>query len=264
MPVEIKNTRDLVDPDTLKLKVLIIGPPGTGKTTWASSAPNPGFAACETGHGHGLQSIADKGLDYAVIRTKTEYDEVCAGRVFADKDTIVLDSLSEMSKTFIKDAALAIPRSQGNSPKRQKGIPELDDYGTMAELTRRSLRQLIELDKHVIATATMRIKQPDAVTGQGAFIIGPDLPGQMFEGSVAMFDMVLFLRTRQKRRDPKDNSSRYTERYLITQPDNVHLAKCRYTKHGRALLAKEIIFNVETGEGSFQEILRTIVEGYKA
>lgn len=265
MALEIKNTKDLIDPDKLKLKILLIGPPGVGKTAWMSEAPNPGIAACETGAGNGLQTVAKKGLSYVTPTTLPEFEAVCSGKIFEDKETIVLDSLTEMTKTFIKDAALAVPRAKGNSAKRQRGIPELDDYGTIAEFTRRLLNNLIGLDKHIVATATMKIKEPDAATGQGAFLIGPDLPGMMFMAAPAMFDLVIFLKTRRKLRDPKDAKSRYTERFLITDNDNVHLAKSRYNEEvGKALLDPEEIIDLKTGKGSFNYIFKKIQEGYRS
>ena len=260
--MEIKNTKDLMDPDKLRLKVLVYGLAGTGKTLWASAAPNPGFIACETGQGSGLQTIAQKGLDYVEPQTIADFEAVCRGQIFEDKDTIVLDSLTEMNKTFIKDAALAIPRTRGNSMKRQRGVPELDDYGTMAELTRRLLRRLLDLDKHIVVTATLKVDTPDPESGKGSLTIGPELPGQLFRGSPAMFDAVFCMRTRSLLRDPKDAKTRYSERYFVTQPTNTIIAKCRYGGDNAPFLAPEETFSLESGAGSFTDILDRIKAGY--
>ena len=260
--MELKNTLDLMDPDKLRLKVLVYSLPGTGKTEWASGAPNPGIVACETGQGSGMQTIAQKGIDFVEPKNLADFEAVCRGEFFADKDTIILDSLSEMSKTFIKDAALAIPRARGNSAKRMKGVPELDDYGVMGELTRRTLRRLLDLDKHIVVTATLRVDKPDLESGKGKLTIGPDLPGQMFMGSTAMFDLVLCMRARSVLRNPKDAKSRYTERFLMTQPNDTVIAKCRYNVDGKALLDTEEICNLETGAGSFNGMLKKVQEGF--
>jgi len=261
MSLEIKNTSDIITADNFRWKVLIYSLPGCGKTLWASGATNPGIAACETGSGKGLLTIADRGLPFVEPATVADFEAFCSGQIFKDKDTLIVDSLSDMVKTFVKDYALTIPRSRGESPKRRAGVPELDDYGVMGEVTRRLLRKLLNLDKHIVVTATMRIDKPDAEAG-GEIIIGPDLPGQMFLGSTAMFDTVMALRTRPMLRDPKDAKSRYTERYLISQPEGALIAKCRSNVAGQPLLAREEVFDPATGRGTWPDLYGKILKGY--
>src|SRR5574337_636390 len=270
MPIEVKNSRGLIDPDNLKLKMLIYALPGTGKTTFCATAPNPGFIACETGHGAGLISVAGAGVDYCIPKNLPELELIASGMVFKDKETEVGDSLSEMARSFIKDYALAIPRKKGETEKRKSGVPELDDYGVMGEVTRRLVRKFLDLDKHIIFTATERYQQPDEDTPGSELLIGPDLPGQMFLGSTAMFDLVLRMRTRVQFRDPKDAKSKYTQRYFITERSGSTIAKCRLslpTKLGVAqtpsLLPAEVVVNYQTGEGTFPWMLDTIQKGYQ-
>jgi hypothetical protein len=263
MSLEVKNTRELINPDTFKWKVLVVAMPGVGKTTWAAGAENPGIAASETGEGAGLLPIAEHGLDYVTPTSEKDFDAICSGAIFKDKSSIVLDSASDMCKTFIKDAALAIPRMKGNSDKRAKGVPELDDFGVMGEIFRRLLRKLLNQPKHIVVTATMRIRTPDAETGQGQFIIGPDLPGELMLGAPAMFDTVMILKTRQLLKDPKDAKSKYNQRYFITQSDGIHVAKNRASRLGGVpLLASEEIYDLETGKGSWKDLFQKIKVGY--
>jgi hypothetical protein len=268
MALQVKNSRDLIDPKNFKVKMLVYGLPGLGKTMFLSTAQQVGslgIAACETGHGKGLLTIADAGIDYVEPVSYADFEGLCSGKVFSDKLVLCLDSLSSMTKTFIKDYALSIPRSgRGDSPKRMQGIPELDDYGTMGELTRRLTAKLLERDQHIIVTATERIDKPDPTDGpEASFMIGPDLPGQMFLGSTAMFDFVLRLRGRPKLANEKDPKSRYTERYFITQPDGMGtIAKCRSNHLGVPLLDREEVFNLKTGQGTFPYLLKKIVDGY--
>jgi hypothetical protein len=263
MSLQIKNTKTLVTPETFRWKVLVYGLPGTGKTEWLSGAPDLGVAACETGQGNGLLTIASKGIDYVTPDNLAELEAVCKGKVFPDKISVGLDSLTEMNNRFIKEAALKIPRSRGSSPKRDKGVPELDDYQVMSEICRSLLRDLLAQDRHVICTATEKHRLPDAETGQGETLIGPELPGQLFTGSTAMFDTVLRLRTRQKLRDPKDAKSRYIERYFVTQPDGQGtIAKCRNSINGKPLLEREEVFDPESGKGTFTTLLAKILNGY--
>lgn len=258
-----KNSRDLINPETYKLKVLIYALPGTGKTEWVGTAPNVGIAACETGHGKGLLTIASKGIKYCEPSNLQEFTSFCQGEVFKDCDTLAIDSLSDMTKTFIKDYALTFVRKSGNTMKRASGVPEMDDYGVMAEVTRRLIRRFIEVDKHIIVTATLRLpRDADPEEGKDASPAGPDLPGQLFLGSTALFDLVLFLRTRNVLRDPKDAKSIYSQRFFTTQTSEKAIAKSRHTIDGKPLLSSEEIFDLETGRGTFSYFLNKIIVGY--
>lgn len=263
MALQIQNSKKLISPENLKLKILLYALPGVGKTTWSATAPDPGFIACETGHGSGLMSVAEEGVDYVIPGNIQDLELVASGTIFKDKATLVGDSLSDMSRTFIKDYALSIPRKRGETEKRKAGVPELDDYGVMGEVTRRLVRKFLDMDKHIIFTATERYQQPDEDTPGSELLIGPDLPGQMFLGSTAMFDLVLRMRTRTKFRDPKDAKSRYTERYFITASTGSTIAKCRSSLNNQSLLPPEIPINYETGEGTFMYLLEMVQNRYR-
>lgn len=263
MSLTVKKSRESISPENFKMKALVFSLPGSGKTTWMSTANQLGLgvAACETGQGNGLLSVAQENLDYVEPQNLAELEAFCNGAVFKDKAVVCLDSLSYMVKSFIKDAALAIPRAGGNSPKRSQGVPELDDYGVMAEISRRLLAKLLARDQHLIVTALEKEGPSD---NDGVSLFVPDLPGALALTCTAMFDFVFRLRTRQRFTNQRDPSTRYTERYLITQPDGLStLAKCRSNDRGVPLLPKEVVFNLETGEGSFPWMLKKITEGYK-
>lgn len=263
MSLVVLNSRDLVHPDKFKLKVLLCAPPGFGKTEWLGGAPDIGVAACETGEGNGLLTVATRGLDYVEPETISELESVCKGVTFKNKESVGLDSLTSMVRTFIRRAALSIPRKQGTSEKRLKGVPELDDYGVMGVMTHDLLRQLLQLDKHIVVTAQQRIQQPDAETGRGDYLIGPDLPGQMFLGAPAMFDIVLVGRTRQVTKDIDGIKKKVSERYWITAPDGIHLAKCRSKKLGdKPLLEPQEVYDLGLNTGTFDAIYNKVRTAY--
>lgn len=265
MALLVKNTKTLITPENLRLKILAYGLPGSGKTTFVSGAPNVGIAACETGHGKGLISVAQAGLDYVLPENYNEFDQICSGLVFKDKQSIGLDSLSEMCRTFVKDYALTFPRLKGETLKRKAGVPELDDYGVMGEVTRRLIRKVLDNDKHVIATSTLKINMPDADSGQGEMLVCPDLPGAMSLGSTAMFDIVLCFRTKSALRDPKDPKSRYTQHYVISKGNQGLIAKNRHNEIvGKSLLPDEFEFDPAKNLGTFDWIYQRIKAGYEA
>lgn len=260
MSLVVKKSGGIIDPANFKFKVLIFGLPGTGKTEWLSGAPDLGIAACETGIGKGLLTIAQKDLDYVEPSNLAELESFCNGSVFKEKQSLGLDSLSWMSKSFIREAALAIPRKSGDAQKRAQGVPELDDYQVMAEISRRLLAKLLDKDQNLVVTAT----EKDIKTDDGGLLYVPDLPGALALTCTAMFDFVFRLRTRQKFADRTKPETRYVERYLITQPDGMStLAKCRSNEKGEPLLPREIVVNLKTGEGSFEWCRSKILEGYE-
>lgn len=245
---------------------MLAGLPGSGKTSFVGSIPNVGVAACETGHGAGLLSIAEKGVDFVTPENYKELESFCSGDIFKDKDALAIDSLSAMTRTFIKDYAITnFPRARGETPKRRAGIPELDDYGTIGECTRRLLAKLLAIPKHIIVTATLRLPQAaDPESGREASPAAPDLPGQLALASAAMFDTCLVLRTRPALRDSKDAKSRYTQRYWLTQGNEQWVAKSRLNASGHPLLAEEEVFDLVSGAGTFPYLLEKILKGYAA
>lgn len=267
MPLRLKNTRELVSPENLRLKILIYGFPGSGKTTFMASANAPGrkllAGSCETGHGRGLLSVASNGFDFCELNSYNDLDEFCTGQPAKGYDVIGLDSLSWANKTFIKDKALSMPRAKGESQKRALGCPEIDDYGTMGELSRKLVQKLIDQPQHIVVTAALRIDKPDADNG-GEQLVGPDLPGALFLGSTAMFDLVLCMRTRSVLRDPKDAKSRYTERYFLTENTGGILAKNRLSvsDKGLSFLPTEVIVDLNKGTGTFGWILSEAQQAY--
>lgn len=265
MSLTIRNTKELLSSSNLKLKILLYSISGLGKTTFCSTAPNPIIAACETGNGRGLQILADSGIDFVEPENYTELEQFCSGHVGKDKDTLIVDGFSYATDGIIKDYALTVPRTQGNSLKRQMGSPEMDDYGTMAELERRLLAKLLSQDKHIIVTTLQDFYQP-ATAGKDPKperVGGPDLPGMMRLGSAAMFDIVLKLDVRPVLLDPNNAKSRTIQRFFVTEGDGRYLAKSRFKSSKTNLFPPEVIFDLDKNIGTFDWFLSKALEGYK-
>lgn len=264
MSLVIKNTDDLLKKDNVKLKMLVYGPSGVGKTAFCGTVPNGVIAACETGHGKGLATLGGTKVAYIEPTSYEEYETFCSGIGFERYDTMVLDGFSYLADSVIRDKALTVPRSQGNSPKRAMGILELDDYGVLAELERKLLARLLCLDKHILVTCLIDYYQPPSSNPpQREKLGGPELPGSMRAGSAAMFDHVFRLQTRSALKDPRDPKSRYYQRFFTTENDGQYIAKSRFRSGTKAIYPTEVPFDLETGMGTFQWFIDQAVKGSK-
>lgn len=231
-------------------------------STWAATAPSVGVAACETGEGSGTLSIVQAGVDFVEPRNFADFRSICYDtfQPFQKKRTIVLDSLSYMCKTFVKDHVLSSfpAKNPREAMRRQAGVPSGFDYSEISEVTRGLLNALLGQKKHVIVTTLAKSEKDEngVITN-----IKPDLPGALGDAAAAMFDSVLFLKVRKLYRDPKDPKSAFMQRYFITQPDGVHTAKDR-NNSGKPFLSAEEIFDKDTGQGAFPDLLNKILAGH--
>lgn len=108
MSLTIKTTglEDYLEGGKGKIKVLIAGGPGAGKTRFSSFAPKPIYAACEDG----LLSVADRNLPYARIESEQDMDaflgimEAEARKPEAQRrfETVVVDTLDAYQRTVIQ------------------------------------------------------------------------------------------------------------------------------------------------------------------
>lgn len=138
-------------PVSQKLKVLIYGPSGAGKTRFAATAPNPIFASAEAG----LLSTVGTGkkIDYAAIRTLEDLKELLTFLQRQDHkyETVVIDSITEINEII----------KEGIEEKNNRGM-QLQDWGTLQKQIKELLRDFRSLDMHVIFIAQETVQQDDA------------------------------------------------------------------------------------------------------
>jgi hypothetical protein len=245
----------------------VYGLPGVGKTSFVGTCPqeDTGIAACDHGAGSGLLPISEKSFDYIEPTNLVDLEKFTKGEVFKDKKIFVLDNLSTMARTIVKDAALAIPMS-GMESRAKYGVAEKRDYMVMMEIIRRTLVNLIDCNptKHILVMAHEKYDRPNENDAPGTeSLVGPELSGQLFTAAPSMFDFVLRLRTRSLLRNPADAKSRYAQRYFQTNQEPGIIAKCRATVNKKALLDREEVFDLESGAGGFPVLLNKIIEGYQ-
>jgi hypothetical protein len=139
-------------------RILIYGPHGLGKTTWASQAPNPIFIPTEDGLGT---------IQTAAFPLANSYQDVIdnIGRLYTEEHdfcTVVIDSMDWLEQLIWKHVAIA-PKDGG--PASIEGYGFQKGYAIAADRMRDVLDGLKALRDHrgmaVILTAHAIVKRYD-------------------------------------------------------------------------------------------------------
>lgn len=179
--------------DTQFLKVMLVGDPGTGKSTCAGSFPTPGYIFDFSG---GI--VGYRGLDFDYDQFSMSpigWVEFEKALVQVRKDvkegkykTVVVDDLSGMTD-------LAMERSLQLDPKRNPAGGPLWQvhYGMVKNLMEGRLRQILDLDCNVVFIAHLTvIKDENSGTIVG---VEPMLTGQLSTKIPGYFDEVYYCST---------------------------------------------------------------------
>lgn len=215
MSVVVKKTQELQTP---KLKVLVYGHPGVGKTFFAGTAGKrfkPIFVSAESG----LLSLNKIGnFDFVEIKQWAQLQEIynflmMQGHAY---DTVILDSLSEMQK--ICEAQVLKDTSKENEVKEalvQK------DWGLLATRMQSMVRAFRDMNLNVIMTCLASEKTDES---SGLTHTGPLLSGSTRDLISAFFDEVFYLGIKTG----KDKEGKQvSKRYLQTSGSETIVAKDR-------------------------------------
>lgn len=161
------NTKD-IDLESLKLKVLVYGKSGTGKTTFASSFPKPYFFDCDNG------MLSQRGKD-------VEYDVYSEYPVFVKKlneleksdtyETLVVDSVTNLEKMVITDLLRLNNRTEMT----------LHEWGLLIRVLSDLFNRMTKMNKHIVITAHEHMLQ-DELTSEVwilPLVVGKKLPAQL-------------------------------------------------------------------------------------
>lgn len=214
MPIEVMSVRDIYSLDeTRTIKLLILGPPGAGKTLLASTFPKPLYVDMEGR----LLSIRDRDCRRTRVTSLEKLEEVKAAldqrrevreRLLGPVGTVVLDTVDELARIIIKERLVA----EKVEAMRQQ------DWGYLGDTLRDILRGFRNLaDLHVVFNCHLKMVTDE---DSGRSWMRPDIQGSVGNEIPAYTDEVLLLRAL-----PTVNPAtgeRTITRHLQTYPDKMH------------------------------------------
>jgi len=215
---QIKSTKDVAGK---KLKILLWGPPGTGKTHFLGSCPNPFVIASEDGvltlHKHDIpyfkldnsMAIYDTSLQIIESAIRREKVEIEDGKFvdFAEIETICLDSAWMLNSRLIREI-----KDESGKPKFQH-----DHWGLLLDRMQDIILKLVESDFHVVVTVGEAVKQDDM--DEEAKQVTFNMQGSFRNQIAYIFDLNLSM--------TKESLGRQTSYKLFTNDENNRSAKSR-------------------------------------
>lgn len=205
MAISVRRTSDV---HTKGIKALVYGQAGAGKTTLATTMPNPIIISAEGG----LLSIKDADLPYVEITSMEQLKEVYQwlandpdARSF---ESVVVDSISEIGEVVL------IHEKEVNKDGRAA-------YGEMAAQMQSLIRSFRDLpNSNVLMTAKVEKSQDES----GRMLYSPSMPGSKIGQQLPyFFDEVLALRVEK-------DAEGITQRALMCDSDGLWAAKDRSGK----------------------------------
>lgn len=214
MALKVKNVRAHFQASKDRhIKILVAGPPGSGKTRSASTWPDPLYADVEGR----LLSVRDRDVHSIDIRSIADLDELRAALAQDPKvrekilgvpvQTIVIDTVDEVARLIIKERLRAEKRDQ----------MQMTDWGYLADSLRALLRGYRNLDMNVVMNVHVR-SESDSETGRTWE--KPAIQGQVGDEIAAYVDEAVLLVARPTV-DPK-TGERVLVRHFQTFPDAAH------------------------------------------
>lgn len=197
-------------------KVLVYGEPGTGKTVFAATAPNPLIVDIERGttsltNHPELSSTAV--MEFRSVGQLELLIAKLAEGALPEYETVVIDSFSELQKRDLDDI-LATAAKQDAS--RNKFLPTGPDYNINTEHMRRIASSLRDLDRNVIVTCHVKEEKDDST---GRLLVRPNLTPKLAGTMAGIFDVVGYMSV--------NGSGESATRTLQVHPTNRVTAKTR-------------------------------------
>lgn len=205
-----------LDASDVKVKALIYGDSGAGKTHCASTAPKPCFLLTET---NGLPTIRAANPDAVVVlandmETVRAFFKAAMDGTLAKEtgcETIVLDSLTELQR-MLRDEIVASRKGQVGGEAFS-----LQDWGTLTDRMRKMVRTVRDLPFHIVCIA-LAASETDETTGQRH--TQPSFDGRKLPNEIAgYFSLVGFVYRDRAKGD--DGTVTINHRVLLQGPPSL-------------------------------------------
>lgn len=211
----LKVKRAGADEYGTRIKVLLGGEPGAGKTRLSSTFPDVIYANANAG----LMSVVDRQppfVDINSIEDLTMLRLALAQEAKAREailkvpvQTVIIDTLDDIQRLLVAERLEA----------QKKEAMAISDWGWLGDQMRAIIRSFRNLPLHVIFTVHLKTVE-DAETGQT--FVKPQLQGAMQDEVAAYVDVAGLLKASPVTRIVEGESRRMLVRVLQTSPDLRH------------------------------------------
>lgn len=239
---EVKLELYRVVPESPRIKAMIYGEPGCGKTSLAATAQDHdemapvAFANIEGGllsvsHRKDIHAVDIRNTNelYALYRAIKHKEDP-----FGDINTLIIDNMSELQTLNLDEIVQAAMGSGKAKDRNRESEDEIwqEDYGQSTVQLSRVIRWFKNLDINVIVTAHAKFVYPPSSKNQRQGVqeadpvaVLPMLTQKLCKGVMGMVDFCWYLQY-----EPEAN-----ERLMLTRPDGIYQAKTRGHKFAKAL-----------------------------
>lgn len=211
-----------IDRSQIKLKVLVYGQSGVGKTHFASGAKkvavclveSQGFATIRDNHPHAIVPGEDNGDGIPVLNSMDgvrAFVMMAKRGVLADAgvETLVFDSITEIQQMMMGEILA--------SKSKNKDVFTMRDYGTLGTKMRGLLRLIRDLPYNVIVLGLADWFFDEE---SGRRLMSPLVKGSISKEIAGYFNVVGFAYKRQD-----DNAESGVEHYILTDGDDRYICK---------------------------------------
>ncbi len=212
--------------DRYKLKMLVYGPPGVGKTSFAVTAnlhemTAPALLLNVEG---GVLSVTDPSVlgldtppDTIDITSYADLEPVFWFLAGGDHQyqTVIIDSLSELQIRNIDHVVQRQLNRMASSGAKRDGIDDVwvEDYGKSTQQLRRWVRNFRDLPMHVIMTCHHAV----SVDKLKEETVHPALTPKLRTSVVGYMDIVAYMYTSSKQNDAGEDTGEIT-RHMLCRP----------------------------------------------
>lgn len=213
MALDIRRAGDADYPKRIRL--LVAGPPGSGKTLFASTAPNVLYVNAEGG----MMSVVDRQPHVLDLRNSGQLMEL---RMALDQepdvqekiigtpvDTVVLDTIDEIARILVRERL----------ESTKKDVLAIQDWGWLGDQLRGIVRGFRNLDINLIINVHLKTSEDSE---SGRTIVSPAIQGAMGDEIPGYVDLAVKLVARSMTKMVDGQGIREVVRYFQTYPDIQH------------------------------------------